>query len=168
MKFHRTSATAATLLAGAVVLGLFIHQTASSDAKAEQAGKCSAQTLKGSYGLKFEGIKFADQNSATDRRFVSMSLITFDGRATFTTSETGRFEGELVSRTFTGPISLTPIAPGFSTFPPTCRTRRMKRMAISSSSTRARDFSCWTMRRAGRLAGSPESCNRCGAAKAAI
>jgi len=116
MKFHRTSATAATLLAGAVVLGLFIHQTASSDAKAEQAGKCSAQTLKGSYGLKFEGIKFADQNSATDRRFVSMSLITFDGRATFTTSETGRFEGELVSRTFTGPYFVNPDCTGFLDF----------------------------------------------------
>jgi len=116
MKFHRTSATAATLLAGAVVLGLFIHQTASSDAKAEQAGKCSAQTLKGSYGLKFEGIKFADQNSATDRRFVSVSLITFDGRATFTTSETGRFEGELVSRTFTGPYFVNPDCTGFLDF----------------------------------------------------
>ena len=116
MKFHRKSATAATLLAGAVVLGLFIHQTASSDAKAEQAGKCSAQTLKGSYGLKFEGIKFADQNSATDRRFVSMSLITFDGRATFTTSETGRFEGELVSRTFTGPYFVNPDCTGFLDF----------------------------------------------------
>jgi len=116
MKFHRTSATAATLLAGAVVLGLFIHQTASSDAKAEQAGKCSAQTLKGSYGIKFEGIKFADQNFPSDRRFVSVLLITFDGRSTFTTSETGRFEGVLVSRTFTGPYLVNADCTGFLDF----------------------------------------------------
>jgi hypothetical protein len=116
MKFHRKSATAATLFASAVVLGLFIHQTASSDAKAEQAGKCSAQTLKGSYGIKFEGIKFADQNFPSDRRFVSVSLITFDGRSTFTTSETGRFEGVLVSRTFTGPYLVNADCTGFLDF----------------------------------------------------
>jgi hypothetical protein len=116
MKFHRKSATAATLFASAVVLGLFIHQTASSDAKAEQAGKCSAQTLKGSYGIKFEGIKFADQNFAADRRFVSVSLITFDGRSTFTTSETGRSEGVLVSRTFTGPYLVNADCTGFLDF----------------------------------------------------
>src|SRR5438874_13158802 len=69
MKFDRKSATAATLLAGAVVLGLFLHQTASSNALAEPAGKCSAQTLKGSYGIKFEGIKFADENFPSDRAF---------------------------------------------------------------------------------------------------
>ena len=116
MKFDRKSATAATLLAGAVVLGFFVHQTVSSNALAEQAGKCSAQTLKGSYGLKFEGIKFADQNSATDRRFVSVSLITFDGRSIFTTSETGRFEGALVSRTFTGPYFVNADCTGFLDF----------------------------------------------------
>ena len=116
MKFDRKSATAATLLAGAIVLGLFVDQTVSSNALAEQAGKCSAQTLKGSYGLKFEGIKFADENFASDRRFVSVSLITFDGRSTFTTSETGRFEGALVSRTFTGPYFVNADCTGFLDF----------------------------------------------------
>ena len=116
MKFDRKSATAAALLAGAVILGLFVHQTASSNALAEPAGKCSAQTLKGSYGIKFEGIKFADENFPSDRRFVSVSLITFDVRSIFTTSETGRFEGELVSRTFTGPYLVNPDCTGFLDF----------------------------------------------------
>src|SRR5205085_12465851 len=107
MKFDRKSATAATLLAGAVVLGLFVHQTVSSNALAEQAGKCSAQTLKGSSGIKFEGIKFADEKFASDRSFVTVSLVIFDGRSTFTTSETGRFEGTLLRRTFTGPYAAT-------------------------------------------------------------
>jgi hypothetical protein len=104
------------LLAGAVVLGLLVRETVSSHAFAEQAGKCSAQTLKGSYGIKFEGIKFADANFPSDRRFVSVSLITFDGRSTFTTNETGRFEGQLVSRTFTGPYFVNADCTGFLDF----------------------------------------------------
>jgi len=124
MKSNRKSVAAAAMVAGAVLLSFVVRDAASGEARADQAGKCSAQTLKGSYGIKFEGIKFADENFPTDRRFVSVSLITFDGRSTFTTSETGRFEGALVSRTFTGSILSMPIAPAFSTSPPTWRTRR--------------------------------------------
>jgi len=45
-----------------------------------------------------------------------VSLITFDGRTSFTTSETGRFEGELVSRTFTGPYTVNADCTGFLDF----------------------------------------------------
>ena len=116
MTFARKSATAAMLLAGAVVLGFFVRETVTHEALADQGGKCSAQTLKGSYGIKFEGIKFADANFPTDRHFVSVSLITFDGRSTFTTSETGRFQGDLVSRTFTGPYVVNADCTGFLDF----------------------------------------------------
>jgi hypothetical protein len=115
MKFDRKSATGAMLLASAVVLVFSVRDTVSSNALAEQAGKCSAQTLKGSYGIKFEGIKFGEDNSP-DRHFVSVSLITFDGRSTFTTSEIGRFQGELVSRTFTGPYFVNADCTGFLDF----------------------------------------------------
>ena len=42
--------------------------------------------------------------------------LTFDGRSIFTTSETGRFEGELVSRTFTGPYLVNADCTGFLDF----------------------------------------------------
>lgn len=116
MTFDRKSAATTTLIASVIVLGFFVRETVSSNALADQTGKCSAQTLKGSYGIKFEGIKFADANFPTDRRFVSVSLITFDGRASFTTSETGRFEGDLVSRTFTGPYTVNADCTGFLDF----------------------------------------------------
>jgi hypothetical protein len=86
MKSNRKSITTALAVAGTVLLAFVVHDTASREAMADQAGKCSAQTLKGSYGIKFEGIKFAEDSSSTDRHFVSVSLITFDGRSTFTTS----------------------------------------------------------------------------------
>lgn len=110
------SITAAAVVGSAALVGFIIHDTIRIEARADQAGKCSAQTLKGSYGIKFEGIKFADQTSPSDRHFVSVSLITFDGHSTFTTSETGRFEGEPVSRTFTGPYIVKPDCTGFLDF----------------------------------------------------
>src|SRR5215471_168349 len=116
MKSNRQSITTAAAIADAALLAFVVHDTVSREALADQAGKCSAQTLKGSYGIKFEGIKFADANFPTDRHFVSVSLITFDGRSTFTTSETGRFEGALVSRTFTGPYTVNADCTGFLDF----------------------------------------------------
>ena len=100
MKLDRKSVATAAILAVAVLLGFVARDTVTSGALADQAGKCSAQTLKGSYGIKFEGIKLPDKH------FVSVSRITFDGRSSFTTTETGRFEGDLVSRTFTGPYTV--------------------------------------------------------------
>src|SRR5436853_5989601 len=55
--------------------------------------RCSARTLKASYGIKFEGQKL---NTGP---FVSVSRITFDGVGQFTTNEIGRFNGNPVLRT---------------------------------------------------------------------
>src|SRR5215471_8713050 len=63
----------------------------------EPGRKCSLKTLKGAFGLKFEGEKIGVG------KLVSVSRLVFDGNGTFTTSETGRFNGDPVTRTFTGP-----------------------------------------------------------------
>ena len=72
--------------------------------------KCSSQTLKGSYGIKFEGQKLGTGP------FVSISRITFDGQGTFTTNEIGRFNGQPVQRTFTGPYTVNEDCTGFLDF----------------------------------------------------
>lgn len=82
---------------------------ASEDASAK-AKKCSTRTLKGTYGIKFEG------QSLAGGPFVSVSRITFDGNGTFVTTETGRFNGELVERTFTGPYTVNEDCTGFLDF----------------------------------------------------
>ena len=58
---------------------------------------CSTKTLKGSYGIRFEGSKLGAG------LYVSVSRVTFDGQGQFTVSEIGRSNGSLVERTFTGP-----------------------------------------------------------------
>lgn len=76
----------------------------------EPGRKCSLKTLKGAYGIKFEGQKIGTGP------FVSISRITFDGNGTFTTSETGRFNGNPVTRTFTGPYVVNDDCTGFLDF----------------------------------------------------
>jgi hypothetical protein len=71
---------------------------------------CFAGTLKGVFGIKFEG------QSLTGGPFVSVSRIVFDGRGHFTTSEIGRFNGNLVQRTFTGPYTVREDCTGFLDF----------------------------------------------------
>lgn len=70
--------------------------------------KCDAVTLKGVYGIKFDGFSIK-----TNQQLDSVSRITFDGFQTFTVSETGRFNGERISRTFTGPYVVRPDCTGF-------------------------------------------------------
>lgn len=72
--------------------------------------RCSARTLNGAYGIKFEGQKL------NEGPFVSVSRITFDGDGRFTTSEIGRFNGNLVQRTFTGPYTVNEDCTGFLDF----------------------------------------------------
>jgi hypothetical protein len=79
----------------------------SSNASAEERGACSVQTLKGEFGVKFEGTRLPDQH------YISISLMRFDGRGTFTVSELGRFEGQPVNRTFTGPYTVNSDCSGF-------------------------------------------------------
>jgi hypothetical protein len=83
-----------------------------SSTQAQDAGsrRCSARTLKGAYGIKFEGQKIGFGP------FVSVSRITFDGEGHFTTNEIGRFNGDLVQRTFTGPYTVNDDCTGFLDF----------------------------------------------------
>lgn len=71
---------------------------------------CSARSLQGSYGIKFEGQKIGTGP------FVSVSRITFDGVGSFTTSEVGRFNGNPIVRTFTGPYTVNGDCTGFLDF----------------------------------------------------
>ena len=72
--------------------------------------KCSMRTLKGVYGIKFEGQKLIGGP------LVSISRITFDGEGHFTTNEIGRFNGNPVQRTFTGPYTVSEDCTGFLDF----------------------------------------------------
>src|ERR1051325_8225306 len=76
-------------------------------AHAEQ--RCSAHTLKGAFGVKFNGFSIKTGQAI---QLDSVSLITFDGFQVFTSSETGRFNGERISRTFTGPYVVRPDCTG--------------------------------------------------------
>jgi hypothetical protein len=82
------------------------------EAQAQEQGarRCSVKTLKGAYGIKFEGQKIGFGP------FVSVSRISFDGNGTFTTSEIGRFNGDLVQRTFTGSYTVNDDCTGFLDF----------------------------------------------------
>lgn len=81
-------------------LSLVPGAQAQSSRKGPGARKCSTRTLQGAYGIKFEGQKL------NEGPFVSISRITFDGEGTFTSVEIGRFNGNLVQRTFTGPYTV--------------------------------------------------------------
>jgi hypothetical protein len=72
--------------------------------------RCSTRTLNGAYGIKFEGQKLSEGP------FVSVSRITFDGEGQFTTNEIGRFNGNLVQRTFTEPYTVNDDCTGFLDF----------------------------------------------------
>lgn len=76
----------------------------------EPARKCSLKTLKGAYGIKFDGQKIGVGPYASIARF------SFDGNGTFTTSEIGRFNGNPVQRTFTGPYVVNEDCTGFLDF----------------------------------------------------
>ena len=72
--------------------------------------KCSSRTVKGTYGIKFEGQKLGTGPIA------SISRITFDGDGFFTTNEIGRFNGNLIQRTFRGPYTVNEDCTGFLDF----------------------------------------------------
>lgn len=82
---------------------------AGDDANAK-AKRSSNRSLKGTYGIKFVG------QSLAGGPFASVSRITFDGNGTFTTVEVGRFNGEPVERTFTGPYTVHEDCTGFLDF----------------------------------------------------
>lgn len=99
------------LLAGSYVLRGIKSDGLLPNVQAQEPGrKCSAKTLKGAYGIKFEGEKIGFG------KLVSVSRIVFDGNGTFTTSETGRFNGAPITRTFTGPYVVNDDCTGFLDF----------------------------------------------------
>jgi hypothetical protein len=100
-----------TLLAGGYALrGIQTNDLLPSVQAQEPGRKCSAKTLKGAYGIKFEGQKIGFGP------VVSIARFTFDGNGSFTTSEIGRLNGELVQRTFTGPYVVNEDCTGFLDF----------------------------------------------------
>lgn len=100
--------------AGFLSRGLVDLSALASNPKANVQGpgsrKCSLKTLKGAYGVKFEGQKLGTGP------LVSVSRIVFDGEGTFTTSEIGRFNGNPLQRTFTGPYTVNDDCTGFLDF----------------------------------------------------
>ncbi|HEX3282066.1 MAG TPA: hypothetical protein VHR36_12605, partial [Pyrinomonadaceae bacterium] len=74
-----------------------INFVSSAQAQDQGSRRCSLKTLKGVYGIKFEGQKIGFGP------FVSVSRVVFDGDGHFTTNEIGRFNGDSIQRSFTGP-----------------------------------------------------------------
>ena len=72
--------------------------------------KCSNRTLKGAYGIRFQGQKIGEGPVDT------VSRITFDGEGSFTTNEIGRFNGNPIQRTFTGPYTVNDDCTGILDF----------------------------------------------------
>lgn len=81
------------------------------NAHAQEPGRrCSLKTLKGSYGVKFEGQKLGTGP------IVSVARFTFDGNGGFTSSEIARLNGNLIERTFSGPYVVNEDCTGFIDF----------------------------------------------------
>jgi hypothetical protein len=114
MKANPKSIGIAATLAGVFVLG-FVSRDAihngglalSPPALAADGTNCSLRTLNGAYGIKFEG------SSVTKGQYASVSRVTFDGRGQFTINEIGRFNGDPVDRTFTGPYVVNSDCTGY-------------------------------------------------------
>ena len=88
-----------------------ILPTAQAQLRTDALGKrCSTRTLNSANGIKFEGQKIGTGP------FVSVARITFDGNGQFTTVETGRFNGNSIQRTFTGPYTVNEDCTGFLDF----------------------------------------------------
>jgi len=122
MKISRTSLRNACCLISIFMCGFMLRGwvrpgsvslISSAQAQADKgpgSRKCSTRTLIGAYGIKFEG------RSLLGGPFVSISRITFDAAGQFTTNEIGRFNGEPIDRTFTGPYTVNDDCTGFLDF----------------------------------------------------
>ena len=106
MKMKTKLAVTALCVVSIFAAGYLIHSMLAeksinfvSSAQAQDQGtrRCSTRTLKGVYGIKFEGQKIGFGP------FVSVSRVVFDGEGHFTTNEIGRFNGDPIQRSFTGP-----------------------------------------------------------------
>ena len=88
----------------------FVSDASAQNEKSPGTGRCSNRTLKGAYGIKFEGLSLAGGPIA------SVARITFDGEGQFTTNEVGRLNGNGYRRTFTGPYTVHADCTGFLDF----------------------------------------------------
>jgi hypothetical protein len=125
VRISRKSIVGACCLIGMFALGFLLRGVVAPDAvrllPAAQAQadrgpgshRCSSRTLKGAYGVKFEGVRVGIGPVA------SVSRLTFDGEGNFTTNEVGRFNGNLVQRTFSGQYTVNEDCTGFLSFPST-------------------------------------------------
>jgi hypothetical protein len=62
---------------------------------------CSAATIRGSFGIKFNGV-----SGAAEGPVASVTLVTFDGIGSFSGSDVSSFSGTIVRRTLTGTYSV--------------------------------------------------------------
>jgi hypothetical protein len=114
MKAQRKLILAAGTTISIISLGILSHVTPTRlaniipKAQADEGGTCSVHNLKGVYGIQFEGIRLSD-----NAQYVSVSLMSFDGKGTFTVKEIGRINGQPVNRTFTGPYIVKSDCSGF-------------------------------------------------------
>ena len=123
MRISTKSIVTACCLGGAFAFGLFLRDMVrpnavsllpEAQAQADRgpgSRRCSSRTLKGAYGVKFEGVRVGVGPIASVSRF------TFDGEGNFTTSEIGRFNGNPVQRAFSGPYTVYEDCTGFLSFP---------------------------------------------------
>lgn len=117
MTLTKATAIATTTVVVMFAVGFFARQTVTSglvsEAQAQNgpgSRRCSNRTLNGAYGVRFTGEKIGVGP------FVSVSRITFDGVGTFTTVESGRFNGNPIQRSFTGPYTVREDCTGFLDF----------------------------------------------------
>jgi hypothetical protein len=125
MRISMKSIVIACCLSGAFALGFLLRELVTPDAvslvpdaqaqadKGPGSRRCSSRTLKGAYGVKFEGVRVGIGPIASVSRF------TFDGEGNFTTSEIGRFNGNPVQRAFSGQYTVNEDCTGFLNFPST-------------------------------------------------
>ena len=92
----------------------FLPRAQAQADKGPGSRKCSNRTLKGAYGIKFEGQKLGTGPIAGP--IASIARITLDGEGNFTTNEIGSLNGHLIQRTFSGPYTVNEDCTGFLDF----------------------------------------------------
>ena len=122
MRISRKSIVGACCLIGMFALGFLLRGVVAPDAVRLQPGaqaqadsgpgsrRCSSRTLKGAYGVKFEGERVGIGPIA------AVARLTFDGEGNFSTSEIGRFNGNPVQRTFSGQYTVNEDCTGFISY----------------------------------------------------
>ncbi len=99
MRSTRTIAVGRIAAASAFLLALPLCAAAQQEARAEEAFRsrpCSNRTIRGDFGIKFNGA--SDAGGA----IASVTRISFDGSGKFTGADVSSFGGHIIRRTLTG------------------------------------------------------------------